>query len=269
MLSIASWRSGAAKEQEAEKVEPVVRRAAPKPEAPGPIVISPATPAVEGDHRGAPRQPASAVPSISGLTLSPYGAEATLVNISATGLLAECGVPLKIGNFVKVVFEGARAPRPVEGRVVRISVASMASSGVRYNVGVAFKVPIDLEGEAAPQNRADGSPAGVAAADQPQPSGPRQPLVRLSERRRPASPIPSAIPRCLARPHPCTPPHCCCRSAPPSERGGIASCDTHGTNAGTPPPNAGCAGPTATATASSLRAAAAPLNTPRVGGTSA
>lgn len=169
MLSIASWRSGATKEPEAEKVEQVVRRAAPKPERPGPSVTSPATPAVEGDHRGAPRQPASAVPSISGLTLSPYGAAATLVNISTTGLLAECGVPLKIGNFVKAVFEGALAPRPVEGRVVRICVASMAANGVRYNVGVAFKVPIDLEGAAAPQSRAESGPTRVAAADPPQP----------------------------------------------------------------------------------------------------
>ena len=171
MLSIASWRSGATKEQEAETVEQVVRRAAPMPKGPDPSVTSPTTPAVDGDHRGAPRQLASAVPSISGLTLSPYGAEATLVNISTSGLLAECGVPLKIGNFVKVFFGGALAPRPVEGRVVRTCVASMASSGVRYNIGVAFKVPIDLEGEVAPQSRADSRPAQVAAADPPQPSG--------------------------------------------------------------------------------------------------
>lgn len=170
MLSIASWRTGATKEPVAEKVEPVVRRAAPMPKGPMPIVTPPATPAVDGDHRGAPRQPASAVPSISGLTLSPYGAEATLVNISTTGLLAECGVPLKIGNFVKVLFEGALAPRPVEGRVVRICVASMTSSGVRYNIGVAFKVPIALEGEVAPQSRHDSGPVRVAAVDPLPPS---------------------------------------------------------------------------------------------------
>lgn len=170
MLSIASWRSGAAMAKEPEAVEQVVARAAPKPEGPGPSVASPTTPAVDGDHRGAPRQPASAVPSISGLTLSPYGAEATLVNISTSGLLAECGVPLKVGNFVKVIFEGAVAPPPAEGRVVRTCVASMASSGVRYNIGIAFKAPIDFEGEAAPPSRADSRPAGVAAANPPEPS---------------------------------------------------------------------------------------------------
>jgi hypothetical protein len=169
MLSIASWRSGPLKAKEPEAVEPVVRRAAPQPGAPAPGLASPTTPtpAVDGDHRGAPRQPASAVASISGLTLSPYGAAATLVNISTSGLLAECGVPLKIGNFVKVFFEGALAPPPAEGRVVRICVASMAPSGVRYNIGVAFKVPIVLADESAPQ-RADSRPAAVEAANPPE-----------------------------------------------------------------------------------------------------
>ena len=103
MLSIASWRSGGTKAQEPEPVEKVVPRPAPIPTGPASSVEPPAAPAVDGDHRGAARRPASALPSISGLTLSPYGAAATLVNISTSGLLAESGVPLKIGNFVKVI----------------------------------------------------------------------------------------------------------------------------------------------------------------------
>ena len=79
-------------------------------------------------------------------------------------------MPLKIGNFVKVIFEGAFAPQSVEGRVVRICVASMTPSGVRYSIGVAFKVAIELEGEAAPQGRGDNGPATVAVADPPQPA---------------------------------------------------------------------------------------------------
>jgi hypothetical protein len=170
MLSIASWRSGRPKEQEPEVVEKVVRSAAPMPAAgPASAVALPATPGVETDHRGAPRRPASAVPAISGLTLSPYGAAAALVNISATGLLAESGVPLKIGNFVKVIFEGTFASQSVEGRVVRICVSSMASNGVRYNIGVAFKGAIELDDDVAPQGRADNRPATVAVAS-PQPS---------------------------------------------------------------------------------------------------
>ncbi|MET0214207.1 MAG: PilZ domain-containing protein [Vicinamibacterales bacterium] len=174
MLSIASWRSAAPKEKEREPepVERVVRREAPLPEKPAQIVATPPPmppmPAVEGDHRGAPRQPSSAMPSITGLTLSPYGAEATLVNISATGLLAECRMPLKIGNFVKVLFEGALAPQPVAGRVVRICVASMASSGVRYNIGIAFKDPIALD--LGSPSRGDSKPAPVAVADPQEPS---------------------------------------------------------------------------------------------------
>jgi PilZ domain-containing protein len=167
MLSIASWRSGPMKEQEPQKVEKVVRRPGPVPAGSAPAT-SPVTPAVDGDHRGTPRRLASAVPSISGLTLSPYGAAATLVNISASGLLAESGVPLKIGNFVKVIFEGTFAQPSVEGRVVRICVASMAPTGVRYHIGVAFKISIDLESEAAPQSRADSRPATAAVADPPQ-----------------------------------------------------------------------------------------------------
>ena len=178
MLSIASWRSAAPKEREAEPVERVVRREAPKAEKPAPTVappnVSPTNvapppmPAVDGDHRGSPRQPASAIPSITGLTLSPYGAEATLVNISATGLLAESRMPLKIGNFVKVLFEGALAPQPVAGRVVRICVASMTSSGVRYNIGIAFKAAIDLD--LSSQSRSDSKPVLVAAPDPQEPS---------------------------------------------------------------------------------------------------
>jgi hypothetical protein len=175
MLSIASWRSGGTKAQEPEKVEKLVPRPAPIPTGPASDVEPPAAPAVDGDHRGAARRPASAVPSISGLTLSPYGAAATLVNISATGLLAESGVPLKIGNFVKVIFEGASSPPPAEGRVVRICVASMAASGVRYNIGVRFKGAIELERDAAPQSSPDSMAAMVAVAD---PSEPPVPVNR-------------------------------------------------------------------------------------------
>jgi hypothetical protein len=175
MLSIASWRSGAAKAQEPAPVEKVaVRRAvptpAPTPKAPLVSVEAPPVPTIEGEHRGSPRLPASAVPLIRGLTFSPFGAEATLINISATGLLAECGAPLKNGNVVKAVFEGAFAPRPVEGRVVRTCVVSMAPDGVRYSIGVAFKTPIDLGVEVAPQSHGDSRPAPVAVADLPEPA---------------------------------------------------------------------------------------------------
>ena len=110
----------------------------------------------------AQRRPASSVPSISGLVLSPSGGKATLVDISASGLLAECGVALKVGHAVKVTFEGTFTPQLVEARVVRSSVASMTSSGFRYHVGIAFKTPIALEDETPPA-----PPAAAAAPGSP------------------------------------------------------------------------------------------------------
>ena len=176
MFSISSRRAGEAAPQQPEPARTAVRRAAPMVKEPAPAVAAaprppPAPPpGVDGEHRGAPRIPASAVPSITGLSLSPPGAQATLVNISVTGLLAECRVPLKTGTSIKVIFEGTFAPQTVEGRLVRTCVASMTSSGVRYNVAINFKAPIDLEGHMPSESRADNSPATVAAPDPPQPS---------------------------------------------------------------------------------------------------
>ena len=96
------------------------------------------------EHSAAPRRRASAVPSIVGLRISPPGLEATLVDISATGLLVEWGVALKIGQAVTVDFEGTFSPRSLEAEVVRTAVASMTADGVRYHLGLAFTAPIVL-----------------------------------------------------------------------------------------------------------------------------
>ena len=92
-----------------------------------------------------PRRPASAVPSITGLRISPPGLEATLVDISANGLLADWGVALRIGQAVKVTFEGTFSPTIVEARVVRSAIAAMTPAGIRYHVAVAFTTPIVLD----------------------------------------------------------------------------------------------------------------------------
>jgi len=97
------------------------------------------------ENRDAPRRPASAVPSITGVRISPHGVEASLVNISESGVLAECGERLKPGSAVTVVFEGTFTPRSVEGRVARNTVSSMGKDGrLRYHVGIAFTKHIDL-----------------------------------------------------------------------------------------------------------------------------
>jgi PilZ domain-containing protein len=127
--------------------------------------------AADSEKRNAPRYPASEVPSITGLRMSPHGAEASLVNISTTGLLAECAVRLKTGSTVTVQFEGTFTPATVHGRVARCSVARVNDSGtLMYHVGLAFSEAISLPAElerpataAAPE----AAPALAAAAESP------------------------------------------------------------------------------------------------------
>ena len=116
----------------------------------------------------APRRPASAVPSIKEIRISPPGLKAALIDISTSGLLAEWGVALRIGQVVTVNFEGTSGPQSVEADVVRSSVASMTSAGVRYHVGLAFKAPISLD-DTPPERPAASDPAPAAVADLPQP----------------------------------------------------------------------------------------------------
>lgn len=103
------------------------------------------TPA-DADNRSAQRIPASAVPSITGLRLSPRGVAAVLVNISSSGLLAECSERLQTGSKVTVLFDGTFVPQSAEGRVARNSVSSMSPNGrLQYHVGISFTQPITLE----------------------------------------------------------------------------------------------------------------------------
>jgi hypothetical protein len=112
----------------------------------------------------APRRPASAVASITGIRISPPGFRATLLNISGTGLLAEWGLPLKIGQAVTIEFEGAFAHHSVRAQVVRSSVASTTAASLRYHVALEFMAPIGLDDEA--QTTADAQkPPAAAAAD--------------------------------------------------------------------------------------------------------
>jgi hypothetical protein len=124
---------------------------------------------VDEEHPLAPRRPASAMPSITGLRISPPGFRATLVNISGTGLLAEWGLPLKVGQAVTIEFEGTFAQRSVRAQVVRSSVASTTSASLRYHVALEFMAPIGLGDEAQPATGAEKAPA--AAAPDPALSG--------------------------------------------------------------------------------------------------
>jgi hypothetical protein len=119
-------------------------------------------PTSSAENREAPRRPASAVPSITGVRISPHGVEAVLVDISETGVLTECGERLKPGSVVTVVFEGTFVPRSVEGRVARNTVSSMGKDGrLRYHVGVSFTKPIQLGADPTPAKPESDSPAVV------------------------------------------------------------------------------------------------------------
>jgi len=117
---------------------------------------------VEEENSLAPRRPAASVASITGLRISPPGFRATLLNISGTGLLAEWGLPLKIGQPVTIEFEGAFAHHSVRAHVVRSSVASTTAASLRYHVALEFMAPIGLDDEAQPA--IDAENAGRAAA---------------------------------------------------------------------------------------------------------
>jgi hypothetical protein len=98
------------------------------------------------ENRKADRRDASLVPSITGVRLSPHGAEAKLVNISTTGVLVECATRLQPGSSVTVIFEGGFSPPSVDSRVARSNVVAVnKGGGMRYQIGLAFKQPITLE----------------------------------------------------------------------------------------------------------------------------
>lgn len=135
--------------------------------------VATASPLVEtsvtAEARSAPRLPASLVTSITAVRLSPHGADATLLNISASGVLVECTTRFRLGTAVTAVFEGTFSPSSVEGRVARSCVATMNKNGVlRYHIGIAFNKPIPLE------------EAPAAAIQQPAatPEAPSAPPVR-------------------------------------------------------------------------------------------
>jgi PilZ domain-containing protein len=160
--------------------------------APKPANDVAAASASGGDLRSATRYPASAVPAITGLRISPHGVEATLVNISESGVLAECGERLKPGSAVTVVFEGTFVPRSMEGRVARNSVSSMGRDGrLRYHVGISFGRPIDLGIVPEPEPVPEPAPTMTAAALAPQASEapPAPPAPAAASAAAPAPPM--------------------------------------------------------------------------------
>jgi hypothetical protein len=119
----------------------------------------------EPDQRSALRRPAASVPGITGLRISPHGVQASLVDISETGLLAECAERITANSTVTVHFEGTFQPRSIEGRVVRNAVSAMGGDGrLHYHVGVAFARPVDLKPHEVRRPDPEPEPAPAPAA---------------------------------------------------------------------------------------------------------
>ena len=112
--------------------------------------------------RVACRYPASAFPEIEAIRLTPSGVAATLVNMSATGLLVECSSRALPGAATTVHFKGTFDPPSIKSRVVRCEVKGIAvDSTLRYHLGLSFATRIALPNEAG--NDADASEAAPSA----------------------------------------------------------------------------------------------------------
>ncbi len=131
------------------------------------------------------RYPAAEFPEIQGVLLRPPGAAATLVNLSATGVLVGCAVRSLPGKVLTVHFEGTFEPATIECHVVRCEVAGIAADGsLQFQLGLAFSTRLALaqdaevaaeDPEAAGMPEAAGSDvplAVVAAAAAAAPRGP-------------------------------------------------------------------------------------------------
>ena len=111
------------------------------------VVSSPSAEAITNvvaNRRADTRYPAAAVREITGLRISP-GDEATLVNISATGLLIDSTQRFAPGQRVTVHFEGRLATRQMKARIVRCQVSVISAKGsLQYQTAMAFDERIAL-----------------------------------------------------------------------------------------------------------------------------
>ena len=104
--------------------------------------------AVQVDSRIDPRFPATAVPAITSMKLSP-GDTVDLLNISRSGVLVEGRTRFVPGTRITVLFDGGFSPARIKGKVVRSYVSSIKDGMLRYHSGIQF------------DNRLDSNPAEV------------------------------------------------------------------------------------------------------------
>jgi len=123
----------------------------------------------ESSGRADARYPATAVPAIKSVRLSP-GDVVTLLNVSASGILVEGKTRFVPGTRVSVIFDGAVTPPQVKGRVVRCQVSAIGTGGaLQYQSGIAFeaKVTLPVEQPAEPAPPEPAPPPRAAKANAP------------------------------------------------------------------------------------------------------
>ena len=123
------------------------------------------------DARLDTRYPASAVPSIVCVRLSP-GDAVELVNISKSGVLVEGRTRFVPGTRVAVIFEGGFTPPSIKAKVIRCQVSSIVGGALRYHSGIQFERRLDvLDAQALAQPSRAPEPASATHASQPAPRG--------------------------------------------------------------------------------------------------
>lgn len=133
-------------------------------------------PQVAADARGEPRYPASGVPSITGVRLSP-GDAVELVNISKSGVLVEGRTRFVPGTRVTVIFEGGFTPASIKAKVVRCQVSSIISGALRYHSGIQFEKHLDVldphvAAPPAPEHAPHAAPSAAASSQAPRTATP-------------------------------------------------------------------------------------------------
>lgn len=93
------------------------------------------------------RYPREAIPEITGMSVS--GDEATLVNISASGLLMESATRYAPGRRITVQFEGTIPTKKIKGRIVRCQVSAINDKRtLLYHTALVFESRLMLHSTA-------------------------------------------------------------------------------------------------------------------------
>ena len=122
--------------------------------------------AVQADSRIEPRFPATAVPTITSMRLSP-GDTVELVNISRSGVLVEGHTRFVPGTRITVLFDGGFSPARMKGKVVRCHVSSINDGMLRYQSGIQFENRLETNpGEMAVALTALPNPPGGLSTEQ-------------------------------------------------------------------------------------------------------